>query len=114
MLILNRNTSGTNSILVLSSVFVHVYLCLALFLTLLQHNLFFDTKWALCVVCPVSAEGEEQEQPSQAGTKIKRLPREVKTRLAKVARLAVCATETCHSLALALWSFLLFVVYYGQ
>ncbi|KAG0623138.1 hypothetical protein M758_3G150900 [Ceratodon purpureus] len=40
------------------------------------------------LLCPVSAEGEEQEQPSNAGSKTKRLPREVKTRLAKVARLA--------------------------
>lgn len=46
----------------------------------------------------MSAEGEEQEQPSQAGAKRNRLPRDVKTRLAKVARLAVCATETYHGL----------------
>lgn len=44
--------------------------------------------------CPSSAEGEDLEQPSQSGGKAKRLPREVKMRLAKVARLAVRSTET--------------------
>lgn len=43
-------------------------------------------------VCPSSAEGEDLEQPSQSGGKAKRLPREVKMRLAKVARLAVRST----------------------
>lgn len=62
----------------------------------------------------MSADGEEQEQPPQAGAKTKRLPREVKTRLAKVARLAVCATETYHSLVYGLQSCLHIVTYYGQ
>ncbi len=39
--------------------------------------------------CPPTADGEEPEQPSQSGGKAKRLPREVKQKLAKVARLAV-------------------------
>ncbi|XP_024371711.1 ubinuclein-1 isoform X1 [Physcomitrium patens] len=42
----------------------------------------------VALLCPQSAEGEVQEAPSQPGAKAKRLPREVKTRLAKVARLA--------------------------
>jgi hypothetical protein len=39
--------------------------------------------------CPPRADGEEPEQPPQSGGKAKRLPREVKQKLAKVARLAV-------------------------
>nr|XP_024392536.1 ubinuclein-2-like isoform X3 [Physcomitrium patens] len=42
----------------------------------------------VALLCPPSPEGEEQEALSQPGAKAKRLPREVKTRLAKVARLA--------------------------
>jgi hypothetical protein len=38
--------------------------------------------------CPPRADGEEPEQPPQSGGKAKRLPREVKQKLAKVARLA--------------------------
>ena len=117
-LIINSITFCTDSILVF--IFCHCpcspmscTICVFLNYCNLSH-LFFDTNCASCVVCPVSAEGEEQEQPAQAGSKTKRLPREVKTRLAKVARLAVCAIETFHSLALALWLALHVVMYYGQ
>ncbi len=50
--------------------------------------------------CPPTADGEEPEQPSQSGGKAKRLPREVKQKLAKVARLAVSSGCTGHQCVL--------------
>ncbi|CAM6032831.1 unnamed protein product [Sphagnum compactum] len=47
-----------------------------------------DLEKGVAEYCPPTADGEEPEQPSQSGGKAKRLPREVKQKLAKVARLA--------------------------
>jgi hypothetical protein len=48
-----------------------------------------DLEKGVAEYCPPRADGEEPEQPPQSGGKAKRLPREVKQKLAKVARLAV-------------------------
>ncbi|CAK9274642.1 unnamed protein product [Sphagnum jensenii] len=47
-----------------------------------------DLEKGVAEYCPPRADGEEPEQPPQSGGKAKRLPREVKQKLAKVARLA--------------------------
>lgn len=48
--------------------------------------------WALCcrlAVCPPTADGQEAEKTGHTGGKNKRLPRDIKMKLAKVARLSV-------------------------